>query len=260
MLLTIDTGNTNIAIGLMDGDRIVDSFRLMTKTPRTSDEFMTFLYSFLETAGVRPEEIEDIVLSSVVPKLNYTLSAAVYKTFGRKPLIIDHETETGITVAIDNPREVGADLLVDMAAAYSRVQDSCLVLDFGTATTLTYVSKDAFFRYAVICPGLGISANVLTDNTAKLPEIEIRVPESSLASNTVDAMQVGVVIGYIGMIETIIRRMKEELHDPDCRVIATGGLGRVVSSATDLIDEYDPDLAYHGMRVIYDLMKKAGRV
>ena len=101
---------------------------------------------------------------------------------------------------------------------------------------------------------------MLTDNTAKLPEIEIRVPESSLASNTVDAMQVGVVIGYIGMIETIIRRMKEELHDPDCRVIATGGLGRVVSSATDLIDEYDPDLAYHGMRVIYDLMKKAGRV
>lgn len=255
MLLTVDVGNTNIAMGLVQNDEVIGGFRLMTQTPRTSDEYVTFIHSFLESMNTKKEDIEDALLSSVVPKINYTLASAIIKAVGKTPIIIDANTPTGIKIEIDHPNEVGADLLVDLAGAYHRYQRSCLVLDFGTATTFTYVSNDGVFRCANICPGLGIFANVLTSNTAKLPEIEIAKPKSILATNTIDAMQAGVVYGYIGLVEKIVTSMKKELQDPDCPVIATGGLGKVISSETDVIDEYDPDLAYKGMNIIYKKIK-----
>ncbi len=257
MLLTIDVGNTNISIGLLDHHKIIGRYRLITGTERTSDEYRTFLDSFLRTSHVRPEQIEDVMISSVVPKVNHTLSAAVVKSFGRLPIMIDHETPSGLTLLTDNPKEIGADLIVDMAAAYHRYQQSCLVLDFGTATTFTPVDAHGVCRYAVICPGLGIVSHTLTENAAKLPEIEIRKPASILAGNTIDAMQAGVVYGYIGLVEKIVSLMKQELQDPQIKVVATGGLGRVISAEVDCIDEYDPDLAYYGMQVIYDKIRES---
>ena len=257
MLLTIDVGNTNIAVGLVDdNDKVVDSFRLMTSTPRTSDEYVTFLLSFLESANVDKDEIDDVLLSSVVPKVNHTIASGIVKTFGITPILIDSNTDTGIKIKVENPKEVGADLLVDMAAAYDKYKDSCLVLDFGTATTFTYVTKKGEFKYCIIAPGLSIFANILTGNTAKLPEIEIEKPKTILAANTIDAMKGGVMYGYIGLVENIIKTMKKEIDDKNCKVIATGGLGRVMSELTKLIDEYDSELAYKGMTIIYNRMKR----
>ena len=168
-------------------------------------------------------------------------------------MIITPRTKTCIRLMADNPKAVGADRIVDCTYAYSRFRRSCIVVDFGTATTFDYVNEAGEFRYTVIAPGIGISANALSSQTAKLPEIEIRKPQSILGTNTITGMQAGVVYGYIGLVEGILRQMKKELHDEDCYVIATGGLGKVIASETQEIDEYDPDIAYKGMRILYDL-------
>ncbi|MBQ1325155.1 MAG: type III pantothenate kinase [Solobacterium sp.] len=257
MLLTIDAGNTNIALGLMDGDKVVGTFRLITKTPRTSDEFVMCFNEFFETQGFRKEDVEDTILSSVVPKVNYALSSAVIKYLGKMPIIITKDTDTGISLDMPNPSEVGADLIVDCAMAYLSYHRPCIIIDFGTATTYTYVSGGGHFPYVAIQPGLRTSADALTGQAAQLPEIEIRKPETVLGYNTITAMQAGIMYGYIGSVEYIIKAMKEELHEPECYVIATGGLGRAMTEATDLIDEYDPDVAYKGMYLIYQRMKKA---
>jgi type III pantothenate kinase len=248
-------GNTNIALGVMDGDNIIGRYRLMTKTTRTSDEYGSFIMTFMYQAQITPDDIEDVIISSVVPKLMYALTSAIIKYIHKKPIIISPELKTGITVVSENRNSVGADRIVNTAWAYHTLHTSAIIVDFGTATTFDYVSAEGEFKYVVIAPGLGISAEALASLTAKLPEIEIRKPESVLGKNTVEGMQAGVVYGYIGAVEYIIREMKKELNDPDCRVIATGGLGKVVSNETDEIDDYDPDIAYKGMKIIYDLNK-----
>ncbi len=256
ILLTIDVGNTNIALGMIRDDQVIASFRLTTKTPRTSDEYGMCLREMMNSAEVTKEDIDDVIISSVVPKIMYSLNSAIIKYIGRTPIIIGPGIRTGISIRTENPKEVGADRIVDCAAAYFTYHTSCIIVDFGTATTFDYVSKDGVFEYTVIAPGLGITANALTSNTAKLPEIEIMKPASILGRNTVTGMQAGVVYGYIGLVEYIIRNMKRELNDQDCLVIATGGLGRVISSETDTIDIYDPDIAYKGMNFIYHKNKE----
>ena len=161
------------------------------------------------------------------------------------------------SVRTDNPREVGSDRIVDVAAAYYTYHRSCIVVDLGTATTYDYVSKDGVFEHTVISPGIQISAHALTSQTAKLPEIEIAKPASILGKNTIHGMQAGVVYGYIGQVEYIIRQMKKELHDEDCLVIATGGLGKIIANETSSIDIYEPDLAGKGISIIYQ-KNKAG--
>ena len=256
MLLAIDVGNTNISMGLLDKDQICGSYRLITKTQRTSDELGVVIYGLLSRAGVGPQDIDDVVISSVVPKLMYTLTSSIIKYIGKTPMIINSDVKLNIQLKADNPKAVGADRIVDCAYAYSRFHRSCIVVDFGTATTFDYVNEAGEFRYTVIAPGIGISANALTSQTAKLPDIEIKKPASILGSNTITGMQAGVVYGYIGTVEYILKHMKEELNDKDCPVIATGGLGRIIARETDEIQEYDPDLAYKGIRVIYELNKE----
>lgn len=256
MLLAVDVGNTNISMGIMEDEKIRASFRLITRTERTSDELGVIVYDLLERAGIGTEDIEAVVISSVVPKLMYTLTSCMKKYIGKTPIVITPQMDCGIVLKADNPKAVGADRIVDCAYAYHTFQRSCIVVDFGTATTFDYVSSAGEFRYTVIAPGLGISANALTSQTAKLPEIEIRKPVSVLGSNTITGMQAGVVYGYIGAVEYILKRMKEELHDPDCYVVATGGLGRVIATETDEIDAYDPDIAYKGIRIIYELNRR----
>lgn len=254
-LMTIDVGNTNISLGLMMGEKVVGSFRLTTKTPRTSDEFGIVIKDLLNATDVSEDEVEDVIISSVVPKLMYSLNSAIIKYMHKTPIIVGPGIKTGISIRTDNPKEVGADRIVDIAYAYHTYHRDCIIVDFGTATTFDYVSKDGVFAYTVIAPGLGISASALTSQTAKLPEIEIVKPKSILARNTVMGMQAGVVYGYIGTVEYILRQMKKELHLNECYTVATGGLGRVITSSTNEINAYDPDVAFKGMRILYDLNK-----
>lgn len=256
ILMTIDVGNTNIALGLMAEKEVIGSFRLTTQTPRTSDEFGICMRSLMDSSGVAADDIDDVIISSVVPKCMYALTASIRKYIKKEPMIVGPGMKTGIQLRNDNPKEVGADRIVDVTAAHYLHKRSCIIVDFGTATTFDYVSKQGIFEYTVIAPGLGISANALTSKTAKLPEIEIMKPKSILGKNTISGMQAGIVYGYIGLVEGILRQMKKELKDETCYVIATGGLGKVITNETSEIDEYDPDIAYKGMRILYDLNKK----
>lgn len=257
ILMTIDVGNTNISLGLMQGSEVIGSFRLTTKTPRTSDEFGLCIKELLDTTNLSDEEIEAVIISSVVPKIMYSLNSAIVKYLHKEPIIVGPGIKTGISIRTDNPREVGADRIVNIAMAYHTYHKPCIIVDFGTATTFDYISGDGVFKYTVITPGLGISANALTSQTAKLPEIEIKKPKSILNSNTITGMQAGVVYGYIGTVAFIIQQMKKELKQKDCLVIATGGLGIVIANETKEIDIYDPDVAYKGMQILYDLNKKS---
>lgn len=251
-LLTIDVGNTHIKMNLVsEEDKEIPGFRLTTKTPRTSDEFGLCIREFLEANNLSKENIEDVIISSVVPKIMYSLTSSIVKYLLKEPIIIGPGIRTGISIRTDNPKEVGADRIVDCAAAFYTYHRSCIIVDFGTATTFDYVSDDGVFQYTVIAPGLETGATALTSQTAKLPEIEIRKPESILVKNTIAGMQAGVVYGYIGLVEYIIARMKKELKDESALVVATGGLGRVIADETKLIDIYEPDLAGKGMAIIY---------
>lgn len=256
ILMTIDVGNTNINLGLMHDNDVIGSFRLTTKTPRTSDEFGLCIKELLDTTNIKDTDIEAVIISSVVPKIMYSLNSAIIKYLHQEPIIVGPGIKTGISIRTDNPREVGADRIVDIAYAYHTFHKPCIIVDFGTATTFDYVSEDGVFKYTVIAPGLGIAANALTSQTAKLPEIEIKKPKSILNGNTIMGMQAGVVYGYIGTVEYIIKQMQKELKIDDCTVIATGGLGRVITNETDSIDIYDADLAYKGMRILYDMNKE----
>lgn len=256
ILMTIDVGNTNINLGLMHDNDVIGSFRLTTKTPRTSDEFGLCIKELLDTTNIKDTDIEAVIISSVVPKIMYSLNSAIIKYLHQEPIIVGPGIKTGISIRTDNPREVGADRIVDIAYAYHTFHKPCIIVDFGTATTFDYVSEDGVFKYTVIAPGLGIGANALTSQTAKLPEIEIKKPKSILNGNTIMGMQAGVVYGYIGTVEYIIKQMQKELKIDDCTVIATGGLGRVITNETDSIDIYDADLAYKGMRILYDMNKE----
>ena len=255
MLLTIDVGNTTIALGILDGDEVIGRYRLVTKSERTSDEFGFFILNFIQQCNLKKEDIEDVVISSVVPKVMYALNSSIIKYFDKTPIIIDAFSDTGIDVIAYDKSEVGADRIVNCAYGYHTYHNSAIIVDFGTATTFDYVSDEGEFKYVIIMPGIQISLNALSDNAAKLPEIEIKKPDSILGVSTVSGMQAGLVYGYIGSVEKIVKEMKKELNDENCKVIATGGLGRVIANETDVIDLYDPDVAYKGMKIIYDRIK-----
>ena len=252
MLLVIDVGNTNITIGIYDGDDLCASFRLSTKDrTRTSDEFGIELYNLLHAKNIKASDIKSTIISSVVPNLMHSLTNAIYKYFNMEPLIVGPGIKTGLSIHIDEPRSLGADRIVDAVAAYTIYGGPILVLDFGTATTYDFVSADGVFECAVTAPGIEICAEAMWSKAAQLPKIEIKKPASILAKNTITSMQAGVVFGYIGSVEYIISAMKKELGC-GCKVVATGGLGRIIASETKMIDEYDPDLTFKGMKIIYE--------
>ena len=257
MLLTVDIGNTNITMALIDKDQnIAGTFRLTTKAQRTSDEYGLTMMEFFRLSKVRVADIEDVIISSVVPKVMHSFNNSVRKYVHKEPIIVGPGIRTGISIKTDFPKEVGADKIVDAAAVYHLYGGNAIVVDFGTATTFDYINEKGEFLYNVILPGLEISAQALWQQAAKLPEIEIVKPPSILCKNTETSMRAGVVYGYIGATEYIINKMKEEIGRDDIKVYATGGLGRVIFNETDLIDVYDPDLAYKGMQIIYDKNKK----
>ena len=256
MVITIDVGNTNITVGVFRGDEVMATFRITTKMPRTSDEYGMLLSNLLEQNKIRHDDIEDAIIASVVPNVMHSLEGAIIKYFGINPIIVEPGTKTGIRVVTENPRQIGADRIVDAAAAYELYGGPVLVLDFGTATTYDLVDKNGAFVSGVTAPGIRISAKALWEDAAKLPEIEIRKPESILTKETVNGMQAGLVFGYIGQTEYIIRKMIEESGFENVKVVATGGLGKMIAEETDCIDYYDASLTLKGLQIIYDKQKK----
>lgn len=251
MLMTIDVGNTNITVGIFHQDEVKASFRITTKMPRTSDEYGMILTNLIEQNKIATQEIADAIIASVVPNVMHSLEGAIVKYFGIHPIIVEPGTKTGVRIATENPRQIGADRIVDAAAAYELYGGPVLVLDFGTATTYDLVDKTGAFVSGVTAPGIRISAKALWEDAAKLPEIEIRKPASILAKETISSMQAGLVFGQIGQTEYIVKHMIEEAHMGEVKVVATGGLGRIIANETDVIDVYDPTLTLKGMNLIY---------
>jgi len=252
MLLVVDVGNTNITLGIFDNDDLKASFRLTTGMARTSDEYGLILRDLIKAKNIPVESIKSVVIASVVPKVMHSLVSGIIKYFNINPLIVGSGTKTGIKIPVANPKEVGADRVVDAVAAYEIYGGPVLVIDFGTAITYDLISADGSFIAAVTSPGLRIAANALWTQTAKLPEIEIAMPDTILAKDTVTSMQAGLVFGCIGQTEYIVKRMLKEAGIDKCRVIATGGLGKIIADATDIIEVYDPNLTLKGLKIIHD--------
>lgn len=251
MLLVVDVGNTNITYGVYKDDELITTFRMMSKTPRTSDEYGILIREMLNINNIRYEDISGCIVASVVPNIMHSLLSGIAKYIYEKPMIVGSGIKTGIKIITENPKEIGPDRIVDAVGAYEKYGGPVLVLDFGTATTYDLVTADGEFAAGITAPGIRISAKALWEDTAKLPEIEIRKPKSILAQETISSMQAGLVYGQIGQTEYIINRVKEESGLKDMKVIATGGLGRIISDETDAIDVYDRNLTLEGLKIIY---------
>lgn len=251
MILVIDVGNTNITFGLFDKDILVSTFRMMSKLPRTSDEYGVSMLSMIERNGVDAKAVNGVIIASVVPDSMHALTGSVVRYLECDPIIVGPGIKTGIKVATPNPREIGADRIVDCVGAYEKYGGPVLVIDFGTATTYDYVNEQGEFLYGITAPGIRISAKALWEGTAKLPEIEIIKPKSILAQETISSMQAGLVYGQIGQTEYIINQVKKETGVKDLKVVATGGLGGIICPETKLVDVYDKNLTLNGLRLIY---------
>ena len=252
MLLVIDVGNTNITLGAFRGDELLGKYRMTTKQPRTSDEYGITLKELVEHQRVSSMDINAVIIASVVPDVMHSLGSAIIKYFGVKPIVVSAGIKTGIRIVTENPRQVGSDRIVDAVAAYTLHGGPVIVVDFGTATTYDLVGQDGTFEAAVTAPGIRTSAQAMWGQAAMLPAIEIRKPESILAKETISSMQAGLVYGQIGQTEYIINRMKKESGYPEAKVVATGGLGKIIAPETNVIDVYDSQLTLKGLRIIYE--------
>ena len=255
MLLAIDIGNTNLTFGVFNGNSILHTFRLTTSLPRTSDEFGVQILEQLSHKDVRADDIGGVIICSVVPKVMYSLTSGIRKYLNCDPMIVGQGTKSGIRIATTNPMEIGADRVVDAVGAYFLYGGPGIVIDYGTATPYDLVSEDGAFVAGVTAPGIRISAKALWSNAAKLPEIEIVKPESILAKTTITSMQAGLVYGTIGQAEYIIEQFKKQSGYSGIKVVATGGLGRIISEGTDKIDIYNSELTLQGMRLIFERTK-----
>lgn len=252
MLFAMDVGNTNITIGIFDGEDLLGTFRMTTKQPRTSDEYGIFLVDLLHKRDIKVGQIEAVIIASVVPNVMHSLTSGIIKYLKKTPLIVGPGIKTGIRIMTDNPKELGADRIVDAVAAYELYGGPVLVIDYGTATTHDLVLKNGDFVAGVTSPGIRTAANALWRDAAKLPEIEIKKPASIMAKNTITSMQAGLFYASIGQTEYIIKRMREESGLREMKVVATGGLGNIIASETDAINVYDPDLTLKGLKIIYE--------
>ncbi len=252
MILVVDIGNTNITCGVYQEKDLICTFRLTTQMPRTSDEYGIVLRELLDRNGMDYRKLDGVIIASVVPNVMHSFQSAIQKYLNKKPLVVGPGIKTGIKLTSENPKEIGPDRIVDAVAAYEIYGGPVLVLDFGTATTYDLVEADGTFAVGITAPGIRISAKALWEDTAKLPEIEIRKPKSILAKETISSMQAGLMYGQIGQTEYIINQVKKETGYGDLKVVATGGLGRIISDETDTIQHYDSALTLEGLRILYE--------
>ena len=257
MLLAIDVGNTNMEFGVYDGDRLLGSFRMMTKNNATSDEIGLLACQYFERFGIDRTAIKAVMVASVVPQVMYTLSAAMAKYLGLTPIVVDVDIPSGLSYGpLVTDERLGADRAVACVAAMKKYGRPLIVLDFGTATTVDAVSADGVYMGGCISAGLRVTMDALASNAAMLPNVELNKPEKVLNFTAVGHIQAGVVGGYVGAMEYLIRQAKQELGCPDVKVVATGGLARLITKHTDLIDIVDGELILDGLRMIWEDSRK----
>jgi len=252
MFLAIDIGNTNITFGLYEGENLGPRWRICTIHDKMPDEYGILLDQLFRHRGYRAEQVTGVAVASVVPPLTPVFQQACRDYLGQTVLVVDAGVRTGVRIRYDNPREVGADRVVDAAAVRALYSVPACVVDFGTATTFDAVSAEGDYLGGAIAPGVGVAAQALFERTAKLPRVELTRPPSAIGRNTVHSIQSGLLFGYVGLVEGIVARFKAELG-PQTRVVATGGLAEVIARETEVIDVVDPWLTLHGLRIIYEL-------
>jgi type III pantothenate kinase len=253
MLLAIDVGNSNTVIGLYDGDKLLHDWRIRTDVDHTIDEYAMLILNLLRTANIRLESVRalaGIIISCVAPPVLNILEPLCEKYFKMKPLIVGPGIKTGMPIYYDNPREVGADRIVNAVAAREKYKDDLIIVDFGTATTFDYVTQTGDYMGGCIAPGIVISSEALFEKASKLPRVEFSKPKVIIAKNTVSSMQAGIMYGYAGLVDGIVERMMKEAQSSPT-VIATGGLAKIVAPETKSIDIVDDMLTLEGLRIIY---------
>ncbi len=259
MILCIDVGNTNIKYGVFDGDRLVVSFRVATDLKRTSDQYGTALIDMFAVKGISPEDISGVIVSSVVPPLNYTITHMCAGYLGVEPLVVGSGLKTGHNLRVDDAREVGADRIVNDVAAIKKYGAPLIVIDFGTATTFNVVNEQKEFIGGAVAPGMRGSMDSLVSGTAKLPRVEIETPKSVIGKNTVTNLQAGLVFGFAGLVDYIVKKIKKEMKCPEMKVVATGGFSEIIAGEISCIDHVDKLLTLQGLKILYDLNRSEGK-
>ncbi|HEY48871.1 MAG TPA: type III pantothenate kinase [Dehalococcoidia bacterium] len=252
MLLATDIGNTNLVLGVFEGERLKATWRFSTDVHKLADEYAAVLANLLPLKGLAFSDIESAIISSSVPPLVAVFEELCQRYFEVTPTVVGPGTKTGVRISIDNPREVGADRVVNAAAAHRLYGGPLIVIDFGTATTLDAVSAEGDYLGGAIAPGIEISAEALFEHAAKLPRVEMVRPQKAIGGNSVAAMQSGIIFGYVGLVEGLVARMRKELGGK-AKVIATGGLANIIAKETTIIDALEPDLTLIGLSLIYEL-------
>ncbi len=251
MLLVIDVGNSNIVLGVYDGSLFIRSWRLSTDKSRTSDEYAVLLHSLFEQAGLEFATVKGTIISSVVPALTGIMEAISRDFFNLPPYVVGPGIKTGMPIHYDNPREVGADRIVNAVAGYEKHHCPLVIIDFGTATTFDYVNGKGEYCGGAIAPGLAISLEALFQRASKLPRIDIVKPPHIIAKNTINSMQAGIFFGYVGLVDGIVERIRAET-DENFHVIATGGLASLIAPESKTIVEVDENLTLDGLRILYE--------
>lgn len=261
MLLGFDVGNSNTVIGVFDGETMIDNWRIETDMNKSADEYGMLLNQLFTYDGLSMKDIDDMIISTVVPSVLFTLQHMATKYFGKKAIVVETGVKTGLVVKYDNPKQVGADRIVNAVAAFEKYGGPLIIIDFGTATTFCAVSHKAEYLGGTIAPGLKISSEALFEKTSKLPKVEIEDPGHVICKNTAESMQSGLVYGHMGMCDYLVNKMKEELaaycgKDKKVTVVATGGISTMIDSGLDCIDYVDKLLTLEGLRIIYEKNKK----
>jgi type III pantothenate kinase len=254
MLLVLDVGNTNIVAGVYDEEKLLVHWRLSSDRNKTSDEYGLLISNLFESSRLKLNDIAAIAISTVVPPLTVPLVRMCKRYFGVHPLVVGPGVKTGIFIKYENPREVGADRIVNAVAAYEKYRDRAplIIIDMGTAMTFCVVNEKAEYLGGAIAPGIAISTEALFQRAAKLPRIELRKPKTIICRNTVKSMQSGIIYGYVGLIDGIVKRMKQEIGK-DAYVIATGGMAGLIATESVAINTVEPFLTLEGLRIIYNL-------
>lgn len=259
MILLVDVGNTNIVLGVYKGLENIASWRISTDSKKTSDEYGIQVMQLFMQSELNPKEVEGIIISSVVPNIMHSLENMIKKSFGINPLVVGPGIKTGINIKYDNPKEVGADRIVNAVAAHYIYKRDMILIDFGTATTFCALRENGNYMGGCIVPGVKISSDALFERAAKLPRVELEVPNNIICKNTITSMQAGILYGYIGQVEYIVKKIKKEMIEfgsEEPLVIATGGLANLIAKETDVIDKVDSSLTLEGLRIIYEKNKE----